>query len=44
MSWEYRPLSYIYLVYNRNEASGLTGDDGANSEQVILKFTYLFEL
>ncbi|MDJ0940503.1 MAG: DUF5916 domain-containing protein [Woeseiaceae bacterium] len=44
LSWEYRPLSFIYLVYNRNEISGLNTDTSLNNEQVILKMTYLFEV
>ena len=43
LSWEYRPLSFVYLVYNRNEIAGLERD-ALNTEQVILKMTYLFEV
>ena len=42
LAWEYRPLSYLYVVYNRNELPGLSPAINA-SEQVIAKFTYLFE-
>ena len=44
VSWEYRPLSYVYLVYNRNEIPGEAVSAIAQSEQVILKLTYLFEV
>ena len=44
MSWEYRPLSYLYLVYNEDEI----GDDNPfaarSREQFIAKLTYLFEV
>lgn len=39
LAWEYRPLSYLYLVYNRNDLD--VAD--ASQEQIIAKFTYLFE-
>lgn len=42
LSWEYRPLSYVYLVYNRNETP--RDSPAADTEQVILKLTYLFEV
>ena len=44
LSWEYRPLSFIYLVYNRNEIAGLSVTERPKTEQVILKMTYLFEV
>ncbi|MDJ0709492.1 MAG: hypothetical protein QNJ14_03830 [Woeseiaceae bacterium] len=44
LSWEYRPLSYVYLVYNHSESSDLSAADDSPTEQVILKFTYLFEV
>ena len=44
LSWEYRPLSYVYLVYNRNETADLPGAGDAMSEQLILKVTYLLEV
>jgi len=34
-SWEYRPLSYIYLVFNENETTGF------KQEQSIAKISYL---
>ncbi len=43
LAWEYRPLSYLYLVYNRNEIDGMLPPQGL-SEQLIAKFTYLFEV
>ena len=43
LSWEYRPLSYIYLVYNRNASSGQPLGNDPRAEQFILKLTYLFE-
>lgn len=44
LSWEYKPLSYLYLVYNRNEVSGLVPSRNEETQQVILKLTYLFEV
>ena len=43
LAWEYRPLSYFYLVYNRNDLAGTAATAGAR-EQLIAKFTYLFEV
>jgi len=43
LAWEYRPLSYLYLVYNRDEEDRLRSP-GSGREQVIAKFTYLFEV
>ena len=44
MSWEYRPLSYFYLVYNKNETQQLTRGARISQDQFIAKLTYLFEL
>lgn len=44
LSWEYRPLSYIYLVFNRNELSTAIPGDHASTAQVILKLTHPFEI
>lgn len=44
MSWEYRPLSYFYLVYNKNETQQLTRGARFSRDQFIEKLTYLFEL
>ncbi len=44
LSWEYRPLSYLYVVYNRNEAERLDRMFRETGEQIIAKFTYLFEV
>ena len=43
LAWEYRPLSYLYVVYNRNEAERLDRAFRETGEQIIAKFTYLFE-
>ena len=43
LAWEYRPLSYLYVVYNRNEADRLDQAFRETGEQIIAKFTYLFE-
>ena len=43
LAWEYRPLSYLYVVYNRNEAERLDNAFRDTGEQIIAKFTYLFE-
>ena len=44
LAWEYQPLSFLYLVYNRNDASGLPGDSRQSGGQLIAKFTYRFEV
>lgn len=44
LSWEYRPLSYLYLVYNESEVDGLQPTDRLSQDQIILKWTYLFEM
>ena len=44
LSWEYRPLSYIYVVYNKNDREGLDPGDRFSQDQIILKATYLFEI
>ncbi len=44
LSWEYRPLSYIYLVYNKNESQELGRATRFTQDQIIAKLTYLFEL
>jgi hypothetical protein len=53
--WEYKPLSYLYVVYGRggdlfNEFSEDSHQalrdsfDLRDSEQLVVKFTYRFEL
>ena len=44
ISWEYRPLSYIYLVYNSDEFETSDPNFPASREQFIAKLTYLFEV
>jgi hypothetical protein len=44
MAWEYRPLSFFYLVYNRNDLIDQPGGPVQSGEQLIAKFTYLFEV
>jgi hypothetical protein len=44
MSWEYRPLSYFYLVYNKNETQQPTRGARFSQDQFIAKLTYLFEM
>ena len=44
LAWEYRPLSYLYVVYNRNEAENLDSAFRETGEQIIAKLTYLFEV
>jgi hypothetical protein len=47
LSWEFAPLSYLYLVYNDRRAVGL-GDDAAPPDtparQLVLKAVYLYQL
>ncbi len=42
MAWEYRPLSYLYVVYNRAETVGLSPASQATGRQLIAKLTYFF--
>ena len=44
LSWEYRPLSYVYLVYNKNDREGVNPVDRFSQDQIIVKATYLFEI
>jgi hypothetical protein len=44
LSWEYRPLSYVYVVYNKNDREGLNPGDRFSQDQIIVKATYLFEI
>jgi len=44
LAWEYRPLSYLYVVYNRNESASFDQSFRDVGEQIIAKFTYLFEV
>ncbi|MEM6770424.1 MAG: DUF5916 domain-containing protein, partial [Bacteroidota bacterium] len=39
--WEYRPLSFVYLVFNRNGRDGAQGLDRNFNEEFIGKVTYL---
>ncbi len=43
-SWEYRPLSYIYLVFNRNALDNERAPDRFSQQQYIGKITYLLQL
>ena len=38
-SWEYRPLSFVYLVFNDTQINGL--DQDFNEQQVISKLTFI---
>ncbi|MEM8815042.1 MAG: DUF5916 domain-containing protein [Pseudomonadota bacterium] len=44
LAWEYRPLSYLYVVYNRNDIERIDRAFRETGEQLIAKFTYLFEV
>jgi len=44
LAWEYRPLSYLYVVYNRNRIDLFDRATRETGEQLIAKFTYLFEV
>ena len=44
LSWEYRPLSYFYLVYNKNGREEVGCATRFTQDQLIAKLTYLFEL
>lgn len=41
LSWEYRPLSYIFLVFNSNQTNSLIPSERFNQQQGIAKITYL---
>lgn len=43
LSWEYRPLSYLYVVYNKSDRTGLNPSERFSQDQIIVKTTYLFE-
>lgn len=43
LSWEYRPLSYLYVVYNRSDDS-ISASTERSADQLIAKLTYLFEV
>ena len=44
VSWEYRPLSYLYLVYNQDEIGDSNPFSARSRQQFIAKLTYLFEV
>ncbi len=44
LSWEYRPLSYLYVVYNTNDNKGFAPAERFSQDQIIVKATYLFEM
>jgi hypothetical protein len=43
-NWTYRPGSDIFLVFNQNWNAPSLGNLSSQERQIILKFTYLFEL
>lgn len=43
-SWLYRPGAELFLVYNQNWDAPTISNLSENDRQVIVKFTYLFEL
>ena len=42
-SWEYRPLSYIYLVFNSNQLDNINPEKRFLQQQYIGKVTYLHQ-
>jgi len=40
-SWEYRPLSFIYLVFNDNRVNGDGLEQPFSEQQLIGKITFL---
>ena len=44
LSWEYRPLSYLYIVFNKSDKKGLDPGERIEQDQIIVKATYLFEM
>lgn len=43
-SWEYRPLSYIYIIYNHGVASDLLNPVRRSDDHIIAKISYLKQL
>ena len=43
-SWEYRPLSYIFLVFNSNHRNAINPTDRLRQDQAIAKITFLRQL
>lgn len=43
-SWEYKPLSYVYLIYNHGRAIDLTRFDKQSEDHVVAKISYLRQL
>ncbi len=41
LSWEYRPLSYIYMVYNHREFDNLLPRQTQTEDHIIAKISYL---
>ena len=44
LSWEYRPLSYLYIVFNKSDKKGLDPSERIDQNQLIVKASYLFEV
>jgi hypothetical protein len=44
LSWEYRPLSYVFLVFNSNHRNTLNPTDRLRQDQAIAKITFLRQL
>ncbi|MEM8898583.1 MAG: DUF5916 domain-containing protein [Bacteroidota bacterium] len=40
-AWEYRPLSFIYLVFNSNQTDALLPENRFSSQELIGKITFL---
>ena len=40
LAWEFRPLSFLYIVYNRNDSDR----QASSGDQLIAKVTYLFDM
>jgi hypothetical protein len=43
-SWEYKPLSYVYVIYNHGEAKDLLRPVKQSDDHAILKISYLRQL
>jgi hypothetical protein len=41
LSWEYRPLSFLFVVFNSNRINSLNPQDRITQQQGIAKLTYL---
>ena len=44
LSWEYRPLSYVYLIFNRGQSKDGMFLNKQSEEHAMAKISYLLQL